>query len=111
MAKRKDKTANILGTDYVVHFATEEEDPGLKGLNGYCLTIGKKIVIESHPEPDTINDTVEKRTLRHELLHAFLYESGLDNEAPWADCEEQLVDWIAIQFPKMVKVMKETNAL
>ena len=39
---------------------------------------------------------VGKKVIRHELVHAFLFESGLSVNS-WADNEE-IVDWIAIQF-------------
>lgn len=37
---------------------------------------------------------------RHELIHAFLYECGLNDSSDWARNEE-LIDWLAIQFPKI----------
>ena len=53
----------------------------------------------------------KKLTLRHEILHAFLFESGLDagsiaTYGPWANNEE-MVDWFAIQSPKIFKVYSE----
>jgi hypothetical protein len=55
-----------------------------------------------------------KKVLRHEIIHAFMYESGLwenshDVEG-WAQNEE-MTDWIAIQFPKMQKAFEEAGAL
>ena len=54
---------------------------------------------------------VFKETLRHEILHAFLNESGLCSstlcfEGGWTKNEE-MIDWFAIQFPKIAKVYKE----
>lgn len=106
--KFKDKSVSVLGTEYAISFDTEKNDPELKGLSGYCLTTRKKIVIDKELKDP---DTTHKWVLRHEIVHAFFYESGLDKEAPWADAEEQLVDWIAIQFPKMLKAMQDADAL
>ena len=59
---------------------------------------------------------IQKEILRHELIHAFLYESGLNfsshtiEDCGWA-CDEELVDWIAIQFPKIYKIYKKLNIL
>ena len=54
------------------------------------------------------------QNLRHEIIHAFAYESGLwgDSEGTlaWAQNEE-MTDWLAIQFPKMEKVFKECDCL
>ena len=57
-------------------------------------------------------DVLYKKTLRHELVHAFLYESGLFNNtnSDWAKNEE-VVDWIAIQFEKMLKVFIELQCI
>ena len=42
----------------------------------------------------------------------FLTESGIDKECfSSTEQEETLVDWIAIQFPKMLKAMQEIDAL
>ena len=106
--KLKDKIVNILGENYTIGFSTEKDDPELKNLSGYCLPTRKKIVIDKDTKDP---DVTRKWVIRHEIVHAFLYESGLDKEAPWADAEEQLVDWIALQLPKMVKAMQEADAL
>jgi hypothetical protein len=47
--------------------------------------------------------------MRHELIHAFLFESGLDC-CSWAD-KEEIVDWIAIQFPKLQNVFEQINVV
>jgi len=50
-------------------------------------------------------DSVTRKNIRHELIHAFLSESGL-----WANCDwakEEMVDWLAIQFPKLLKAFTE----
>lgn len=45
-----------------------------------------------------------KKVTRHELIHAFLYESGLHEQCYWATNEE-IVDWIAIQLPKIFRAI------
>ena len=42
--------------------------------------------------------------------HVFLFECGLAENSPWAQNEE-LVDWIAIQGPKIHKAWEEAGAL
>ena len=56
-----------------------------------------------------------KETLRHEIIHAFLNESGLRYDAkesfgPWTQNEE-MIDWFAIQSPKIFKVYEELKLL
>ena len=45
--------------------------------------------------------------LRHEIIHAFFIESGLEDY----NSNEQLVNWIAIQFPKMIKAFEEVDCI
>ena len=52
----------------------------------------------------------ERLTLRHEVIHAFLNESGLTSSSNGVDCwalNEEMVDWIAIQYPKIRKVFQQ----
>ncbi len=84
MKQKRQKEINVLGTEYTINYATAEEDPELKNLSGYCITSQKRLGVE-----DRRNEPyIEKWTLRHEIIHAFLHESGLDKEAPWGDQEE-----------------------
>lgn len=104
---------NILGTDYEVITQTEEENPKLKDAYGLCEMYSKKIVLSDIKE-DVMNvDNIEafkRKVVRHEIVHAFFAESGLRSNSDYAQNEE-LVDWIAIQFPKMLKVMGELEVL
>ena len=52
----------------------------------------------------------EQKNLRHEIIHAFLFESGLAENSEWAQNEE-MVDWIAKQGPKLIKAWQEAGAL
>ncbi len=55
-------------------------------------------------------DEIIRRTARHEIVHAFLAESGLDQNSDWARNEE-IVDWIALQGPKIFKAWQEAGAI
>ena len=52
-----------------------------------------------------------RETMRHEIIHAFLLESGLYTEMshPENGHDEQMIDWIAIQYPKIKKVFHELH--
>lgn len=107
------KKINVLGSEYVIYETNEKKDPYLNGHDGYCDTSTKECVVdEMKPtgEGEKRNLPAYKRSVkRHELIHAFLFESGLDS-CSWAQNEE-MVDWIAIQFPKMMKAFKEADCL
>lgn len=103
---------NILGTEYKLIESDSGKDPSLKSADGYCDNTIKTLVVKDIvPDTNSFGDLKEykKRVIRHELIHAFLFESGLDNES-WAGNEE-IVDWIANQFPKLLRAFKTTNAL
>lgn len=118
------RTVNILGTEYriEVHKRSEDEYMRKNGADGYCSDDAKFIVIADTSENESFPDMTDieqsayrKRLLRHEITHAFLNEFGLQHcsgvpAGPWARYEE-MVDWIAIQFPKMIKAFESVNAL
>jgi len=93
-----------------------------KGIDGYCDSVMKEIALcnmntYSGFEDETLDycKRIEKEVLRHEIVHAFLNESGLQDSAcrpiqAWSKNEE-MVDWIAFQFPKMLKAFNETDCL
>lgn len=118
------KKVNILGQTYTVEIKKYNQDIEFKEkeLSGYCSVFDKRIVVcdmgtypgydQSHPE---INKNSTNETLRHEIVHAFLYESGLDScshtlNNNWG-LDEEIVDWFAIQSPKIYKVFEQLNIL
>ena len=105
-------TVNILGTKYKVRLCVPyAKDDDLKGKFGYTRFSGKLIVVADiatipgweDASDDEILDTFFT-TIRHEIIHAYLYESGLNGSSnsteSWARNEE-MVDWFAIQWPKI----------
>lgn len=111
------KTVNILGTKYTIYERTEEEDVKLKENDGYCDSSTKEIVILIYQD-DVMNKGnmrhYKNQVLRHEIIHAFLVESGLDGNGHstrnW-ELNEEMVDWFAIQFPKIMKVYQELGVV
>ena len=103
--KKKIGTLNILGQAYPVYFSDEKHDPKLVGNNGYT-DLDKKIILIDN----TISSPFAKHVLVHEIVHAFLFESGLDDQTKdgWARNEE-IVDWFALQLPKMSVVMNKVH--
>jgi hypothetical protein len=102
---------NVLGTEYLIIKSNPLSDPKLNNNDGYCDHTTKTIVIDTFQETETSLgdlDDYEKQVIRHELIHAFLYESGLDG-CSWAKNEE-IVDWIAVQFPKLQNAFGQCNA-
>ncbi|MDY4081163.1 MAG: hypothetical protein SOY97_05995 [Candidatus Metalachnospira sp.] len=114
---------NVLGTEYEIKYKLMSEDETLEEnrWGGYCERLNNEIVILSSEDPyytglsKEEKHAVRNETLRHEILHAFLNESGLsDNanqfEGAWCKNEE-MIDWFAIQFPKILKIFKEVDCV
>lgn len=105
----------ILGTCYTIEQKTVEEDSNLVNADAYTDSSTKKIVVNvDMMDGATIENpqAYYKKVMRHEVIHAFMEESGLAENAKWEDMHhEQLVDWIAIQVPKMVEVFKDLDVL
>lgn len=118
------KKIDILGTEYRIEIHKVSEDSFMeeKSLAGYCEEENKLIVVADMSEEkyfagmdEKAQETYYKKTLRHEIMHAFLNESGLSDssnrfDGAWAKNEE-MVDWFAIQTPKIFSVFKKMNIL
>lgn len=109
---------NILGTEYTICEKTEEQDCTLKKCDGYCDKTSKEIVVlkTSADNCDLHNPKwYTHKVLRHEIVHVFLFESGMHECTNWDANErchnEQLVDWFAIQFPKILAVYQTLGIL
>ena len=105
-------TVDVLGTKYSIEQSNKVDDMCLENCDGYCDRSVKKIVIDTFQDaPNALKDLDEyrKQVIRHELVHAFLNESGLMGES-WGTNEE-IVDWIACQFPKLLKAFEETDCI
>lgn len=107
---------SILGTEYSIVELSTSDDSNLTDKDGYCDTSVKKIVVDNMLS-DRIDkdskanlDAYKNHVKRHELVHAFLYESGLDTSADWA-ANEEIVDWIAIQFPKIQRAFEAAGCV
>lgn len=108
----------ILGTEYSLQYLSSKEDKKLENLDGYTDFYLKRIVVEKDFENRLFDETkiknYQNKILRHEIIHAFLLESGLECNSlkvyNWAENEE-MVDWIAIQSPKIFKIYKELDIL
>ena len=106
------KTVNILGQPYKV-FLRDTTDPRLETADGYCDHSVKEIVVRKDilETVDTVADLslYQRKILRHEIIHAFLFESGLDANS-WGNNEE-IVDWMALQFEKISAVIDIANRI
>ncbi len=112
---------SVLGVPYALEYRTKAQDPDFEGCDGYCDTSVKLCVVRRYTaaerrEPNTQKDldAYGRKCMRHELTHAFLYESGLSVNGmgpdSWPICEE-IVDWMAIQGPKLYAAWQRAGCL
>ena len=112
------RKVSILGTPYSVYTGVSyQKDADLRGLFGYCSHTEREIVVGDLHTCDNWSNVQEEAlkaqdrlTLRHEIIHAFLIESGLTSSSNAVDCwarNEEMIDWIAIQYPKIKKVFQQ----
>ena len=108
---------NILGTDYTIEILSAADDAYLreKECDGYCDKTSKRIVVRAEDETNELEnyDVYKKTCLRHEIIHAFLFESGLQQNFKhdqWGH-DETMIDWVAVQFPKLQKAFAEADCL
>ena len=98
------KKVNILGTEYTIE---EKEKNEMLGEDlGVCDIWDKKIILSTYlnkktdPKQTDRIDLCKNKVLRHEILHALFFETG-----EWESVHnEELIDWIAIQYPKMQEI-------
>ena len=105
------KKVLILGRPWLIKICTEKEEPRLKERSGFADWTSRLIAIsdpDDHKECD-LDNMLEflKKVARHEIIHAFMFGSGLAEEwkhDTWGQ-EETLVDWLAFQLPAICDVV------
>jgi hypothetical protein len=114
---------DVLGTKYTIIRVKSGQDEYMDKMHfgGYCDGNQKRIVLldlktvpEWKEESEASITRQEKETMRHELIHAFLNESGLEWNSHSCDAwakNEEMVDWFAIQMPKLLKAFKAADCL
>lgn len=105
-------TIDVLGTEYTVEQRMKDTDLLLQKMDGYCDKTSKKIVITTEDDDCELAnfEVYRKKILRHEIIHAFLFESGLhENWTHEMGHDETYVDWIAVQFPKILKAFQKVG--
>lgn len=105
----KDIDINVLGSNWKIRFGDEDKYKALEGNDGCAIPSSRTILINlkscgEEIKKGTNECVIAERALRHEIIHAFLMESGLDNSSlnaySWA-VNEEMVDWFALQWDKI----------
>lgn len=109
-------SVDVLGVEYKVCY-DDENEPKIKDADGYCELWAKEIhvdrsLFEKRDDPFVLKNLKAqgKKVIRHEMVHAFIQESGLWECCEWARNEE-CTDWIARQFPKLLNAFKKAGVI
>lgn len=119
--------ADILGTTYNIVIVNNESDDVFKkylGATWGMYSMKHPSIYTFSPEHfHTGDEETDKlmfnKFLRHRIIQAFFYESGLCdtkfnysifNAKSWTD-NEKMVEWFAYQFPKIAKVFNELGIM
>lgn len=114
--KQTRKIVSILGTEYEIVTDVPDEELPDNADGAMDQTVKRIVVAKFEPDRNSVKDleTYGKKVLRHEIIHAFLYESGLWSSSgtieAWGTSEE-ITDWFAIQSPKIMKVFQELGVV
>lgn len=104
---------NVLGTSYSVYKKNRKKDDILSKCDGYCDKTSKKIVVIEKDEDNELEmfEVYQRKVLRHEIIHAFLFESGLHENFEHTPMghEETMIDWYAAQYPKIKKAFVDAG--
>ena len=105
---------NILGTDYEIRKVGVKEYPKLSTMNanGLAELYSKELIINAEMNSKSGEEFAnfkgfENKVIRHEIIHAFFHESGLVDYT----ADEDLVNWIALEFPKILKAFQKADCL
>ena len=110
------KTIDILGSKWTIKKQTEDENKALMNCDGYCDWTVREIVVLGEKFDSDLGDKEKhvNKVMRHEIIHAFLFESGLHEcscgTGSWARNEE-MVDWFARQGLKIYKAWQDAGCV
>ena len=102
----------IMGHPWHVEICQRGCEPRLEEITGFTDWTSHFIGIadpDDHDDCD-LDNPVEfvKKIARHEIVHAFMFESGLAEEWKHQEFghEEMLVDWLAFKLPEIWDVVR-----
>lgn len=101
-------SVEILGTRYDIFIEPEDSNVRYQVMCGWTDWTAREIHVGT-PEKDKysmehLQECVNK-VIRHEIIHAYLHESGLDNNSSPCDAwalNEEMVDWSQLCFQKLI---------
>lgn len=102
------KNVTILGQEYEINFdLNDNENDGITYVYDKIISVMPAYKFLDENASNASKEKAFKETLRHELFHALFFESGLSEYC----FDENLIEFLAIQTPKIFKIFSELNIL
>lgn len=113
--KEEIKTVNIMGNKWTIKIVPD--DPAFETARGLTDDGSRIITIQAVQASDDplayglhSQYVDQKRVIRHEVIHAYLFECGLAYSSSSTDnwaANEEMVDWFARIGPRIAATWKE----
>ena len=104
------KEVVVLGQVYKVSYKKKVKYCQQYSCSGVTDGVEKTIKVQKSDSPE-----YDMKVLRHEVLHAFAFESGFfgsQHVRPMDEThDEQVIDWMAVQAPKIIAVWEELGCI
>jgi hypothetical protein len=106
---------SVLGSPWILSWKALAEDPKLEDCDGYTDWTTRTIVVREEIEGNLGDmDLYMRKVARHEIVHAFLMESGLAESSAATDAwatNEEMVDWFARMGPRICQAWQEGGVM
>lgn len=106
---------DILGTEYTIKHVEKETVKVFEDeiADGFCDCTSREIVIRNIKDDEDIGNKQKyiNRLLRHEVIHAYMFECGLGAEIPHPQTghDEAMIDWFARMAPRIMQTFIELD--
>lgn len=108
------KSVTVLGETYTIETRNADQDKFLERADGYTDRSIRTIVLAEIDDRVTLDDKkrYQAEVLRHEIVHAFVAECGIQNLTDYGrDDDESVVDWFARMGPKIAAAWQAAGCM
>ena len=109
------KQVTVLGETWTIETRVPDKDKFLERADGYTDRSTRTIVLAEIDDRVILDDKerYQAEVLRHELVHAFVAECGIQNLTDYghSDDDEGVVDWFARMGPRIAAAWQAAGCM
>lgn len=112
--KYNNRKVNICGVDWTIRIVPADDDRLKNSIeaNGVCESYTKEVFVRDYTEQNDPKQYLNiemyvKKVIRHELIHAFFFETA--HQSIYED--ETITETLAQTLPKLAKIMEEADLM